>query len=61
MTWKNLSGLKTFNLDNVIDIFEKVIPQTSELNFYLYQTGKNTFKANVSHHDGREQYYYKVK
>jgi|TARA_R110002050_G_scaffold210082_1_gene346054 hypothetical protein len=61
MTWRNLSGLKNFNLDNVMDIFEKVIPQTSQLDFYLYQTGKNNFKATVGHHDGAEQYYYKVK
>ena len=61
MTWRNLSGSKSFNLDNVIDIFKKVVPETSQLNFYLYQTGKNTYKADVGHHDGREQYYYKVK
>ena len=61
MTWKKLSGLKSFDLDNVMDIFKKVAPQTSQLNFYLYQTSKNTFKAIVSHHDSREQYYYKVK
>ena len=61
MTWRNLSGLKNFNLNDVIDIFKEVIPQTSNLNFYLYQTGKNTFKADVSHHDGIEQYHYKIK
>ncbi len=61
MTWQNLSGLKNFYLDDVIDIFEKVVPKTNQLKFYLYQTGKNTYKADVGHHDGREQYHYKIK
>ena len=61
MTWKKLSGVKKFYLDNVMDIFEKVIPSTSQLNFYLWQTSENNFQAKCSHHDGTEKYYYKIK
>jgi len=61
MTWEKLSGSKDFDLDNVMDIFEKVKPNTSQLNFYLWQTGINSFQANCGHHDGTEKYYYKIK
>ena len=61
MTWKRLSGVKKFYLDNVMDIFENVIPNTSQLNFYLWQISKNSFQAKCSHHDGTENYYYKIK
>ena len=61
MTWKRLSGVKKFYLDNVMDIFEKVIPNTSQLNFYLWQTGINSFQAECGHHDGTEKYYYKIR
>jgi hypothetical protein len=61
MTWRNLSGTKDFYLSNVTDIFRKVVPNTSELNFCLWQTGKNKFQAVCSHHDGREKYYYEIK
>ena len=44
-----------------MDIFEKVKPNTSQLNFYLWQTGINSFQANCGHHDGTEKYYYKIK
>ena len=37
MTWKNLSGTKEFYLGNIMNIFEKVVPNTSQLNFYLWQ------------------------
>jgi|TARA_R100001460_G_scaffold104878_1_gene150936 hypothetical protein len=61
VTWKNLSGYKSFDLDNVINIFEKVKPDASQLNFYLWQTGINSFQAKCGHHDGLEKYYYKIK
>ena len=47
MTWKKLSGLKNFDLDNVMDIFEKVIPNTSQLNFIYGKQVLIVFKQNV--------------
>ena len=61
MTWKKLNGIKEFYLEDCIDIFEKVIPNTSQLDFYLWQTGKNKFQAVCGHHDGSEKYYYEIK
>ena len=63
MTWRNLSGSLNFLLENSYDIFEKVRPQTSNLIFNIYQSGKQKYQAICSHHDSPmgEKYYYDIK
>ena len=61
--WRALEGIKEFTLNDTNQIFEEVIPNTSDLTFYLWKIGKNKYHAKCSHHDAPtgENYYYNIK
>ena len=61
--WQHLQGTKEFTLNDTYQIFKEVIPNTSDLSFYLWKIGKNKYYAKCSHHDAPmgENYYYNIK
>jgi len=61
--WQHLQGTKEFTLNDTSQIFKEVIPNTSDLSFYLWKIGKNKYHAKCSHHDAPmgENYYYSIK
>jgi len=57
MGWRKLTGHKTFELKDAMDIFYKIKPNTSELTFYLYKIKNNDYVAKISHHDAMGETY----
>ncbi len=57
MGWQKLTGYKTFELKDPMDIFEKIKPNTSELTFYLYKMDALKYVARISHHDAMGETY----
>jgi len=59
MTWRNLTGTKTFTLENPMDIFHQIAPQT-DLTFYIYKLDSNNYEITISHHDSPTGEFYNV-
>jgi hypothetical protein len=57
MGWQKLTGHKTFELEDAMDIFEKIKPDVNELTFYLYKMGTRKYFATISHHDAMRETY----
>ena len=57
MGWQKLTGYKTFELKDSMDIFEKIKPNTNELTFYLYKMDVGKYVARISHHDAMGETY----
>jgi len=60
MTWRNLSGKKTFVIKEPTDIFFEIVPQT-DLTFYLYKEDKDNYQAVITHHDSPMGETYNIK
>jgi len=59
ITWRNLSGQKTFTLNDPMDIFYEIAPQT-ELTFYLWKINNNEYEIKMSHHDSPTGEFYNI-
>ena len=57
MGWQKLTGHKTFELKDSMDIFDKIKPNTNELTFYLYKMDVGKYVARISHHDAMGETY----
>ena len=51
MGWRNLSGHKEFTINKPIDVFNEVIPNTSQLTFKIDKLSENKYTIRISHHD----------
>ena len=60
MTWRNLEGQKTFTLEDEMDIFHEIVPQT-DLTFYLYKEDEDNYQAVITHHDSPMGETYNIK
>ena len=49
--WQNLNHEFIFELKNAMDIFNNLIPKTSDLTYYLYKIEKDKYAARIFHHD----------
>ena len=59
MTWQNLSGQKTFTLNDPMDIFYEIAPET-DLTFYLWKINNNKYEIKMSHHDSPTGEFYNI-
>jgi len=51
MGWRNRMGVKSFVLDTPEDMFRELVPQNTDVTFYLWKIREGEYEASVSHHD----------
>jgi len=52
LTWRNLTGTKTFTLVDVNQIWRELAPYNTDFSFIIEDTDKeNVYQAKCSHHD----------
>ena len=54
MGWQNRSGEKTITLTEQMDLFNEIIPENTDLTYYIYKLSsdeENVYRARLSHHD----------
>jgi len=52
LTWRNLTGTKTFTLDKTSQIWKELVPDNTDFSFKIETTDKeNVYQARCSHHD----------
>jgi len=57
--WQNLSGEISFTLNDPMDIFYEIAPQT-DLTFYLWKINNNEYEVKISHHDSPTGEFYNI-
>jgi hypothetical protein len=60
--WQNLDHQWVFELKDAMDIFNNLIPKTSDLTYYLYKLDHDKYAALIYHHDAPtgETYEFKI-
>ena len=52
LTWRNLTGTKTFTLNKTSQIWKELVPDNTDFSFRIETTDKeNVYQARCSHHD----------
>ena len=52
LTWRNLTGTKTFTLNKTSQIWKELVPENTDFSFRIETTDKeNVYQARCSHHD----------
>ena len=52
LTWRNLTGTKTFTLNKPKQIWQELVPDNTDYSFKIETTDKeNVYQAKCSHHD----------
>ena len=52
LTWRNLTGTKTFTLNKTSQIWKELVPDNTDFSFRIETTYKeNVYQARCSHHD----------
>jgi len=52
LTWRNLTGTKTFTLNKTSQIWQELVPDNTDYSFRIETTDKeNVYQARCSHHD----------
>ena len=51
MGWQRRSGTMEFMIEDSRDVFDKIIPDTQHLSYYLYKLDKHKYVARIYHHD----------
>ena len=52
LTWRNLTGTKTFTLNKTSQIWKELVPDNTDFGFRIETTDKeNVYQARCSHHD----------
>lgn len=52
LTWRNLTGTKTFTLNKTSQIWKELVPDNTDFSFRIETTDKeNVYQAICSHHD----------
>ena len=52
LTWRNLTGTKTFTLKKTSQIWKELVPDNTDFSFRIETTDKeNVYQARCSHHD----------
>ena len=52
LTWRNLTGTKTFTLNKTSQIWKELVPDNTDFSFRIETTdNENVYQARCSHHD----------
>ena len=52
LTWRNLTGTKTFTLADVHQVWRELVPSNTDYSFVIEDTDKeNVYQARCCHHD----------
>ena len=52
LTWRNLTGTKTFTLNKTSQIWKELVPDNTDFSFRIETTDKeNVYQDRCSHHD----------
>ena len=60
MTWRNLSGEKTFTINDPIDMFREIAPKC-DLTYKMEKVKEGEYEVRISHHDSPTGEYYNIK
>jgi len=60
MTWRNLSGEKTFTINDPIDMFREIVPEC-DLTYKMEKVKKGEYEVRIAHHDSPMGEHYNIK
>ena len=60
MGWRNLSGEKTFTINDPIDMFREIVPEC-DLTYKMEKVKKGEYEVRIAHHDSPMGEYYNIK
>ena len=60
MGWRNLSGEKTFTINETIDVFREIAPEC-DLTYKMEKVKEGEYEVRIAHHDSPIGEYYNLK
>ena len=60
MGWRNLSGEKTFTINDAIDMFHEIVPEC-DLTYKMEKVKEGEYEVRIAHHDSPTGEYYNLK
>ena len=60
MGWRNLSGEKSFTINETIDVFREIAPEC-DLTYKMEKVKEGEYEVRISHHDSPMGEYYNLK
>ena len=60
MGWRNLSGEKTFTINETIDMFREIVPEC-DLTYKMEKVKEGEYEVRIAHHDSPMGEYYNLK
>ena len=60
MGWRNLSGEKTFTINETIDMFREIAPEC-DLTYKMEKVKEGEYEVRIAHHDSPMGEYYNLK
>ena len=60
MGWRNLSGEKTFTINDAIDMFHEIVPEC-DLTYTMEKVKEGEYEVRIAHHDSPMGEYYNLK
>jgi hypothetical protein len=60
MGWRNLSGEKTFTINDTIDVFREIAPEC-DLTYKMEKVKEGEYEVRIAHHDSPMGEYYNLK